>query len=108
MQVNMVNETTRQVKQRKIGFSWTTLFFGWFVPLFRGDWKWCIIMFLLGFVSFGVSSIVFAFLYNKIHMNDLIEQGYKPMDELSYNALQMKGLIVPAGLALTAWTPESA
>ena len=108
MHVNMVNPTTRQVKQRKLGFSWTTLFFGFFVPLFRSDWKWCIIQFLIGFVSFSFSNIVFAFIYNKIHMNDLIEHGFKPMDEFSSNALQSRGLYIPAGVELAAWTPESA
>jgi hypothetical protein len=108
MQVNMVNPTTRQAKQRKLGFSWTTLFFGFFPALFRSDWKWGLIMFVLQLVTLGLSSIVFAFIYNKIHLNDLIEQGYKPMDEFSYNALASRGLIVPADRELTAWTPEGA
>lgn len=34
------------VKQVKVGFSWTTFFFGFFVPLFRGDIKWFLIMLL--------------------------------------------------------------
>lgn len=28
------------MKQVKVGYSWTVLFFGFFVPLIRGDWKW--------------------------------------------------------------------
>ena len=30
-----------------VGFSWTTLFLGPLVPLFRGDWKWALIMYFV-------------------------------------------------------------
>ena len=106
MQVSLVNPTTNQVKQRKLGFSWTTLFFGFWPALFRGDWKWALIILLVGIVTFGLGSIVFAFIYNKIHLNGLIEQGYRPSDEFSYTALRGTGLIIPAG-ELTAWAPET-
>jgi hypothetical protein len=106
MQVSLVNPTTNQVKQRKLGFSWTTLFFGFWPALFRGDWKWALIQLPLSIITFGLSSIVFAFIYNKIHLNGLIEQGYRPSDEFSYTALRGKGLIFPAA-ELTPWTPET-
>ncbi len=108
MQVRMVNETTRQVKQRKVGYSWTTLFFGFFPALFRSDWKWGLIQAVVGFVTFGFSHIVFSFLYNKIHMNDLVAEGYKPMDEFSYNVLVGKGFFIPDTVELTACTPQAA
>jgi hypothetical protein len=106
MQISMVNPTTNQVKQRKLGFSWTTLFFGFWVALFRGDWKWTLIQLLIGIFTFGLSSIVFAFIYNKINLNELIEKGYRPADEFSSTALRGKGLIIPTG-ELNAWTPET-
>lgn len=61
MMVNMRNPQTDQIKQVKVGFSWTMFFFGFWVPLIRGDWKWLVVMLLLdiiGIWSYGtVSSI---------------------------------------------------
>ena len=51
MIVNLKNPNTNQFKQVKIGFSWTMFFFGFWVPLFRGDWKWLIIMLLLDIIG---------------------------------------------------------
>ena len=69
-------------KEAYVGFSWTTFFFGPFVPLFRGDFKWFLIM-LVGLFTFGILNIVFAFTYNKIYTNNLVAKGYKPADETS-------------------------
>ena len=66
-----------QVKIVKEGFSWTTLFFGVFVPLYRGDWKWFLIMLIVNLVTYGLGSIVFAFIYNKIYIEDLLAKGYR-------------------------------
>ena len=66
-----------QVKVVKEGFSWTMLFFGIFVPLYRGDWKWFLIILIANIFTYGWASVVFAFIYNKIYINDLLEKGYK-------------------------------
>ena len=64
-------------KQVKAGFSWTMLFFGVFVPLVRGDWKYFIISLIAGVFTFGLSWLVFPFFYNKLYLNDLLNNGYK-------------------------------
>lgn len=76
MKRTMKNEIG-QVKIVKEGFSWTMLFFGIFVPLYRGDWKWFLIILIANIFTYGWASVVFAFIYNKIYINDLLEKGYK-------------------------------
>jgi len=83
------------VKNVKFGFSWTMFFFGFWVPVIRGDWKWAGISFLLSFLTFGISWLVLPFLYNKLYINDLIAAGYRPVDESGRTYLQSKGVVVP-------------
>lgn len=88
MKIIMKNEAG-MVKEVKKGFSWTTFFFGVFVPLLRGDLKWAAILFftglLLGIVSGGILTwipgMVMSFMYNKLYMKDLYEKGYRPVED---------------------------
>jgi len=77
--LTMENPKTGAIKQAPVGFSWTVLFFGIFPPLFRGDWKWLIIMWMLMLFTLGLSNLVFMFIYNKLYIKDLIGQGFKVM-----------------------------
>lgn len=84
----MVSEETGRMRSVKIGFSWTEFFFGFFVPLFRGDWKWFGIL-LIATIAIGVLfnesaagtlvtllQIGFAFFYNKFYIKDLLVKGF--------------------------------
>ena len=64
-------------KDAPVGFSWTTFFFGLFPALIRGDFKWGLIMFAAGFITFGISWLVFPFIYNRLYIQSLLQQGYK-------------------------------
>lgn len=67
------------------GFSWTTLFFGFFPALFRGDFLTFIggffVVIILGFMTLGVGSLiamlVWAFFYNDYYTKKLLECGYE-------------------------------
>ncbi|OOR50841.1 hypothetical protein BLX05_17590 [Bacillus pseudomycoides] len=87
------NENTGQIKQAKLGFSWTVFFFGFFPAIFRGDWKWFLIILIASAFTFGFSNLVFCFIYNKIYINELLSQGYKAADEYSLSALQQKNIV---------------
>lgn len=65
------------VKEAPVGFSWTTLFFGFFPAMIRGDWLWAIIIFGAAMITLGLSTIIFAFIYNRIYIQGMMKQGFK-------------------------------
>lgn len=102
MKVKLEN-TSGQIKEVKVGFSWTTFFFFWFVPLFRKDWKWLGIMIgsiiagamLVTFLNINASigaalSIAFAITYNNCYINDLLAKGWTPASETDEKILNDK------------------
>lgn len=93
MLVTLVHGVSGSTKQVKLGFSWTTLFFGCLPALFRGDLKWALIMFICNLVTCGISLIIFPFFYNKSYVKDLLEKGYKPADDAAYHVLKDKGIV---------------
>lgn len=84
----MLKNNNGVVKKAPIGFSWTTFFFGFFVPLFRSDFKWALIMFfsmiIIGGATYGIGGIIlgiiFSVKYNEWYLNDLKDNGYKIMN----------------------------
>jgi len=71
------NPNTGFMKTAPVGYSWTTLFFGPFPALSRGDWKWGLIMLvLIPLAAIGITA-AFALTYNKLYIKDLISAGYK-------------------------------
>ena len=94
MNIRVKNDIDKR-KEVKLGFSWSTFFFGVFVPLFRGDWKWFLIILLaeivLGAISMGVVTgilmLAFPFFYNKLYAKDLYEDGYRGLTKDEDDAL---------------------
>jgi hypothetical protein len=102
----MTHEARRLRQAVPIGFSWTTLFFGFFVPLIRGDIKWAAIMFVVAIMTLNagvfvigwvgastdapgailllllagpaVTNGVFAVRYNTLCAAGLVARGFKP------------------------------
>lgn len=48
-----------------------------FVPLSRKDTKWTLIMLLSGIFTFGISTLFFAFTYNKTYISGKYREGYR-------------------------------
>ncbi len=92
MIVTLIN-ASGQMRTVKVGFSWTVFFFGFLVPLYRGDVKWTVIMFIASVLTAFLAQLVFCFTYNGINIRELLNQGYKAEDEYSKAVLIAKGFI---------------
>ena len=96
MKLSLTLPHTHQMKHIKVGFSWTTLFFAFMPALIRGDFKWFSIQLVCAAFSLDFSSLIFAFIYNRLYINDLLEKGYVPADKHAAKVLANKGFIVSA------------
>ena len=79
--VMMINPSTGMTQKGYFGFSWTYLFFGWLVPLFRGELGVAALHLLFTVVTFGFWQVIIAFLYNRHYMIRQLEKGYQLNDE---------------------------
>lgn len=76
------NERTGQYRDVPTGFSFTTLFFGPFPMLFRGETGYFFLQLILSIVTMGISHIFFAFAINGMCERKLQQDGFKP--EIKY------------------------
>jgi len=74
--VQIQHPPTGLIKDGYFGFSWTYLFFGWLVPLVRGELGTAGLHLLFSFCTFGVWQLIMPFLYNKQFMTRMLEKGY--------------------------------
>ncbi|AWX95582.1 DUF2628 domain-containing protein [Streptococcus suis] len=99
MKVHLVDEFGN-VKEVKAGFSWTTFFFKFFVPLIRGDLKWFAIIlvaflfallidrrFDIPFINTGFG-ILWGYLYNRIYIKEALVKGWRPVSEADQEAIR--------------------
>lgn len=113
MKVNLTHSFTKQVKQTKLDFSWTVLFFGCWPMLFRADWKWFFITFAANFILailffpvMFVFNIVMSINYNKLYVKELLAQGFVPADNASRNAILTKGIVLTSPTNTTVVSEE--
>ena len=76
------------------GYSWTYLFFGWFVPLVRGELGVAALHLLFSAITFGLWQLIVSFLYNKQYMTRMLEKGYilKDTEEIMARARATLGI----------------
>ena len=88
------HDKTGLIKEAPVGFSWTTFFFGFFVPIFRGDWLLAIICILVSVITAGIAWLVFPFIINKLYVKHLLETGYHPRSQEDVILLNQIGIVV--------------
>lgn len=94
--VRMFNPKTGDTIDNKVGLSWTTFFFGPFVPLFKKDW-WGLLIYLLYIVLLFLIpinhsqkylfSIMMFFWYNSIYISTLYRKGYVPKTDRDWKVI---------------------
>lgn len=67
-------------REVKVGYSWTTLFFGPFPFAFRGQWGWALFAAILCFLTYGLGGIVLGFYANRITGRHLFETGWQVLN----------------------------
>lgn len=88
------------VKTGFVGFSWTVFFFGFFVPLFRKDFKSAFVLLLIGLflgaftagAGAGLLNLIVAFGYNKYYTENLMKLGFLPVDNTNKILLEQYGI----------------
>jgi len=65
------------IRKAPVGFSWTLLLWGGFVPLLRKDWKGLLIVLGLFVITSGISGLFVPFFYNKLYIKSLLKKGCK-------------------------------
>lgn len=92
-----------QVKQVKVGFSWTNLFFPMWVQLFQGEWLASLavtgivwgsiaINIMTGFPTYLGACILLGAMYNKWRVEHLIKAGWTPANDIDADVLKSKGI----------------
>jgi len=82
-----------------VGFSWTYLFFGCLVPVFRGELGIGALHLLFSVFTAGIWQLVVCFLYNKQYMMRMFEKGYVLADSETANLMARAklGMFPPSG-----------
>ena len=96
--VLMKHSPSGLVRHGYYGFSWTYLFFGGFVPLFRGEIGIGVLHLLVGIFSIGFWNLIVAFLFNKQYTRRMLERGYvlADTDDKMAKARVKLGISLPA------------
>ena len=70
-----------------VGYSWTYFFFGFFVPIFRGEISIGVFHLIFSIVTFGIFQLIMPFLYNKQYSTRLLNNSWSLHDSEDNNAI---------------------
>ena len=90
------HEPSGLIKKGYVGFSWTYLIFGWWVPLLRGELGIAALHVLFTVLTLGLWQLIGAFVYNKQFMTRKLTSGWVLSDTPEIN----KAAAIKVGIAL--------
>ena len=70
------HEQSGITKNGYYGFSWTYFFWGWLVPIIRGEVGIGALHLLFSIFTLGIWQIIVCFLYNKQYMTRMLTTGW--------------------------------
>ncbi len=76
-------------KTARIGWCWTYVYFGWLVPMFRGEIVMGLLHLVFSVITLGLFQVIWSFLYNKQHLTRLMSSGWT-LDANSKNFLEIR------------------
>ena len=89
--VRIIHTVSGIAKNGYVGYSWTYLLFGWFVPVVRGELGVGVLHLVITLVSFGLSQLIFPFLYNRQYMGRMLTSGWMlDSADPNYNLARLK------------------
>ena len=91
--ITIKHPSSGMTKTGYYGFSWTYLFFGFLVPIFRGELGVGALHLLFTIFTAGIWQVIMAFLYNKQYMTRMLtEKGWVLDGSASENELAKRAL----------------
>ena len=85
--IRVIHKESGIEKSCFVGYSWTYFFFGFFVPIFRGEISIGIFHLIFSIVTFGLFQLIMPFLYNKQASVRLLLNGWELNDTEENNLL---------------------
>lgn len=95
--VVMVNNKKGKIKDSPIGFSWTTLIFGIWPALLRGDFLGALVILIISAMTgfnpmlYVLTSVLISIFYNYTYINRKINSGYELPTDNSKELLKKHG-----------------
>ena len=86
------NPKTNKTETIHIQYSWSSVIFLFFVPLYRQDIDWFLVYFAVTFFTLGLGIFALAYSYNIIYIHRLMKLGYIAADRKSGELLFSKVL----------------
>jgi hypothetical protein len=74
--VRVIHKDSGLVKTVRLGWSWTYWYFGFLVPVFRGEIGIGVLHMVISVFTFGLFQVLMSFLYNRQQLTRLLEKGW--------------------------------